>query len=182
MKKGIVLCGFMGAGKSKLGQLLSGMIGYRFEDLDEEIQKYESKTIAEIFSEVGETGFRSLEQHYLSQKIADANRVLSLGGGAMQSQSTVDAIKAKNLLVYLSPPFDEIIIRLMGSTKRPMLLKPDGSQKNVDELRSEIRTLMDKRTPFYEQAHITFRPDPEWSPMRSTTNLLQSIKSHEYEV
>ncbi|MCH8495532.1 MAG: hypothetical protein LAT57_07870, partial [Balneolales bacterium] len=34
----------MGAGKSKLGQLLSGMIGYRFEDLDEEIQKYESKT------------------------------------------------------------------------------------------------------------------------------------------
>lgn len=179
LAKAIVLCGFMGAGKSKLGQLLSGMLSLRFEDLDTEITKYEGASIPEIFSQKGEAYFREAEQRYLLNKVADSNRILSLGGGAMQVQPMVDLIKKHNLLVYIDPPFDEIISRVMGNTKRPLLLSADGTQKPEPQLRAELKAMLDRRLPYYQQAHIVFRPDPVWSPLRSATELKDRIQSYE---
>lgn len=169
----------MGAGKSKLGQLLAGMLSVRFEDLDAEIQKYEGLSISEIFEKYGEGYFRKVENHYLRQKLADSNRILSLGGGAMQNQEIVDAIKARNVLVYLEPPFDEIINRLQGNTKRPLLLLPDGTPKPVGQLRTELKAMLDVRLPYYLQAHLTFSPNPAWSPLRSATELKKRIEQYE---
>ena len=169
----------MGAGKSKLGQLLAGMLSMRFEDLDAEIVKYEDCSIPELFALKGEAYFREAESHHLSRKIADKNRILSLGGGAMQTQNVVDEIKRHNLLVYLEPPFDEIINRLKGNSKRPLLLLPDGTFKPEKQLRVELAKMLDVRLPFYQQAHLTFNPNPEWSPHRSATTLKQHILSYE---
>ena len=57
----ISLIGFMGCGKSSVGRRLSELLCCRFIDLDNVIEEREGRTIAEIFAEDGEAGFRNLE-------------------------------------------------------------------------------------------------------------------------
>ena len=57
----ISLIGFMGCGKSSVGRRISELLCCRFIDLDNVIEEREGRTIAEIFAEDGEAGFRNLE-------------------------------------------------------------------------------------------------------------------------
>jgi shikimate kinase len=175
---GIVLCGFMGAGKSKLGILLSGLIGYRFEDLDQDIQRYEGMSISQLFETVGESGFRKLEQHYLSQKLSDPCRVLSLGGGTLQSENIVIDVRRHNLLIFVDTPFDEILQRIAGNPKRPLVLDKNGDPKQKDALKQDLSGLYEMRRKLYLQSHIVFQPDPSWSPLISAINLKELIENH----
>ena len=56
----IVLLGYMGCGKTKVGKKLSKKIGAKFIDLDSEIEDYFSKSINQIFEECGEIRFRQI--------------------------------------------------------------------------------------------------------------------------
>lgn len=179
MHTSIILCGFMGAGKSKLGQLLAGMRSLRFEDLDDEIQKYEGMDIPEIFARKGESYFREAERNYLFAKAEDQNRVLSLGGGALNQQDIVDRVTSSNLLVFLDPPITEIMRRVQKNHRRPLLLNPDGTPKTEEQLRTTLEDMLKVRRPFYTQAHIQFQPDPDWSPLRSATELNALIDSYD---
>jgi shikimate kinase len=176
--KGVVLCGFMGAGKSKLGCLLSSMLGYRFEDLDQDIQRYEGKSIAQIFQDVGETGFRELEYHYLCQKIHDKGRVLSLGGGTLQNEKIVREVRSQNLLIFIDTPFDEILQRISGNTKRPLVLDENGLPKSVEILRKDLKQLFESRRNLYLLSDILYQPNPEWSPLVSAGNLKNIIDNY----
>ena len=63
----IILIGFMGTGKSTIGEYLSLEKQLSFIDLDVYIEIKENKTIPEIFEEVGEIGFRKIEYNYLTE-------------------------------------------------------------------------------------------------------------------
>ena len=58
--RNITLVGFMGPGKTTVGRILANKLGYRFIDVDEEIEREQGVTISHIFSELGEPYFRSL--------------------------------------------------------------------------------------------------------------------------
>ena len=53
-ERNIILCGFMGCGKSGIGRRLARLAGRSFVDMDEYIEKKAGKTIKEIFAEEGE--------------------------------------------------------------------------------------------------------------------------------
>ena len=55
----------MGAGKTTMGKSLAQVMGLEFIDLDNFIEARYSKTIKEIFAEVGEDGFRQIERRAL---------------------------------------------------------------------------------------------------------------------
>ena len=57
----------MGAGKTTLGRALSKILGFPFYDLDWYIETRMRKTIAQIFEERGEEGFRTIERNMLHQ-------------------------------------------------------------------------------------------------------------------
>ena len=66
-----------------------------FFDLDQEIEKGESKTVADIFKEQGESYFRNLEQEYAQRFFFSAkgkNLILSVGGG-FQLDSWKDRVR-----------------------------------------------------------------------------------------
>jgi shikimate kinase len=180
MNKGIVFCGFMGAGKSRIGWLTSGRLGYRFEDLDEIISKSEQTSIPDIFNKFGEKHFRELELKYLYQKVCDTDRILSLGGGTLQDQQVVDDIKKENTLVFIAPQFSEIVKRIQGNSKRPLVMNKDGSAKTYNELTDELLILYDKRLVFYEQSDIILRTEPSWDSFQSSNYLIQLLKQHGY--
>jgi shikimate kinase len=182
MNKGIVFCGFMGAGKSRIGWLTAGRLGFRFEDLDESITKSEKSSITEIFNKHGEKYFRELELKHLYEKINDTDRILSLGGGTLQTQQVVDDIKNENLLVFIAPPFNEILQRVKGNDKRPLVMNPDGSPKSFKELSSELADLYTKRLEYYEQADITLKTEPLWDSFQSTNNLIQLLGEYGYQI
>ena len=58
----LALVGFMGTGKSSVGQLVAAQLHFRFVDTDELIEARAGKTISAIFAEEGEAQFREYER------------------------------------------------------------------------------------------------------------------------
>lgn len=78
----IFLTGYMGAGKTTLGKAFARQMDIPFVDLDWYIEERFHKTVGELFTERGETGFRELERNMLHEVAEFENVVISTGGGA----------------------------------------------------------------------------------------------------
>ena len=76
--KRICLIGFMGSGKTAVGEALAKNIDVPWFDLDTYIQKQTSKSISQIFSESGEVYFRKLESLYLQEVLNEEEGVISI--------------------------------------------------------------------------------------------------------
>ena len=155
----IFLTGFMGSGKSTVGPILANTLGFEFIDLDAVLERQEKMKITDIFKNFGEARFREMERVAVHELGAGRRLVAALGGGTVVHQPTLDEIVRSGVLVYLqsTPPF--IYQRLRSKTNRPMLLQSDGSTMDNEQLLRHIETLLAKRAPFYEQAHITVSID-----------------------
>ncbi len=148
----------MGCGKSSVGRRLSELLGWRFMDLDELIERHECKTILEIFAKKGEGGFRTIEAKMLEMIInehsssTDGNLVLSLGGGTVMTPECARLIHEHTHCIYLRADVDTLVDRLAReSAVRPMLQSPSGStQHSAEALRKRITGLMALRSSTYE--------------------------------
>lgn len=142
------LVGFMGAGKTSVGQALSRILGLPFEDLDDRIQKREGKTIERIFRESGEAEFRKAETAALREllgELGSSARVVALGGGAFAQPGNAALIeKADVHSIFLDAPVEELLRRCEAETKeRPLRQDP-----------RQFRELYEKRRTAYMRAAI----------------------------
>lgn len=129
MKSKIFLCGFMGSGKTTVGQLLAKELGYAFADTDHMIMKNLSSTITDIFLRHGEAFFREQERQVIRQLILQPDPVVvALGGGAVIYQSNLDDVLNSGLLIYLQCDWPVIKERLKNTKERP-LFDPKTSEK-----------------------------------------------------
>ena len=92
-RKNIILCGFMGCGKSTVGALLAKKTGMSFIDMDSYIEKKEQKTISSIFEEHGEEYFRALEREAAKELAEKNGLVIAAGGGTLVYQANVDTLR-----------------------------------------------------------------------------------------
>lgn len=90
----------MGAGKTTVGREAAARLGRPFLDADEEIERGTGSTIAELF-EQGEGGFRSVEEEVVADLLAGEPAVVALGGGAVLSEGTREALRRRALTVLL---------------------------------------------------------------------------------
>ena len=117
----IVLCGFMGCGKSTVGRLIADRLKMRFVDTDELIEQTEGRRIKDIFAVDGESGFRDIE-HNICEKIAEAdNCVIAVGGGALTFKRNVALFKNRAVIVFLDVPYDIILRRIGHDENRPLM-------------------------------------------------------------
>lgn len=120
-KSNIVLCGFMGSGKTTIGRKLARALQCEFIDMDDYLEEREGKKISDIFAEVGEEGFRDIETR-CAHEIADkTDCVIALGGGAVLRAENVEQYKKNGLLIHLNTPFYRIVQNLSRDTSRPLL-------------------------------------------------------------
>ena len=82
-KKNIVLCGFMGSGKTAVGNQLSKLTSRNYVDIDQYIENKSGKTISEIFAESGEQYFRDLEYEAAKELSLKKGCIISAGGGTL---------------------------------------------------------------------------------------------------
>tara|TARA_B100001093_G_C26659829_1_gene941249 strand:- start:443 stop:979 length:537 start_codon:yes stop_codon:yes gene_type:complete len=151
MKSPIVLLGYMGSGKTKVGKKLSKKIGIKFYDLDQEIELFCSKSINQIFNEIGEIKFRELEQRILIKILnKDEFYILSLGGGTPCYFNNMELIsnKTKNTF-YINLDSKVLANRLfLRKTKRPLISSIDTEK----EMLSFVNKHLFERIHFYKKA------------------------------
>ena len=143
-KRNIVLCGFMGSGKTTIGRKLARLTGLEFVDADQYLEAQEGRKISDIFAAEGEAYFRDRESAVLRELAARDGIVLSLGGGAVLRQENVDAVRETGLLIHLDTPFYRIVKNLSYSNNRPLLAGPDKQ--------AETRRLYNARKAIYHHA------------------------------
>jgi shikimate kinase len=147
----VFLVGFMGAGKSAVGQHLAERHRRRFADLDRMIEEREGRTIIEIFQNSGEDAFRKLESNalrgLLAGQLPSAPEIVALGGGAYVREENARTIReAGGIVVFLDAPVEELLLRCRRDTQpheRPLLR---------DE--SVFRRLYEERKPHYYRANL----------------------------
>ena len=108
----IILCGFMGSGKTVVGTELAKITGRKFVDTDEMVEKKQGVAIKAIFATRGEEYFRDLEWEVCKEVAQMKDAVISTGGGAMTFQRNVDAVKNSGKIVFLDADFDVICKRI----------------------------------------------------------------------
>jgi len=126
---GIYLVGFMGSGKSTVGRALAEELGWRFADLDEDIEKREGESISQIFDARGEAAFRQAETAALRERVRLVERgqpwVIALGGGAFLSGENYEMVSNNGVSVWLDCPFSTVERRLGGYDHRPLARDPE---------------------------------------------------------
>ncbi len=144
-KTNIALIGFMGTGKTDVGQVLAKKLGKEFIELDLLIEQRAGKVIPEIFQEDGETVFRELEIEATREVSKARDSVIACGGGIVLNKINIDRLRESSRIVYLTASPGAILKRTStGKNERPLLDVPDPAPR--------IRELLKFRKPFYERA------------------------------
>ncbi|MCX7954370.1 MAG: shikimate kinase [Bacteroidales bacterium] len=145
------LIGFMGAGKTTLGQRVASFMNISFFDLDIYIENKYKQTISDIFESKGSEYFRQIEHMSLKEIISNYdNFLLSTGGGTPCFYNNLDLMLSVGKVVYLKTKPSEIYKRITANPeKRPFL-------KNVppNEWYNWIEKTMKEREFYYSKAHI----------------------------
>ena len=138
----------MGAGKTTVGKALSKAMGLQFYDLDWYIESRMRKTVAQIFAERGEEGFRLIERNMLHEVAEFEDVILSCGGGTPCFFDNMDYLDGQGETIYLKAD-PEVLYKhlLMGKIERPLL-----KNKTPEQLIDFIKEQLEKREPFYTKA------------------------------
>lgn len=139
----IVLCGFMGAGKTVVGKELAKVMGRRFVDTDELIEQKTGMSIPAIFAARGEDYFRELEFEACKEVAEMKNVVVSTGGGAMTIERNVKAVKEGSKVIFLDAAFDVICDRVGNGASRPLFKNRENAKKLFNERREKYLAAAD---------------------------------------
>ena len=141
----------MGAGKTTVGKSLAKELGVPFYDLDWYIESRMRKTVAQIFAEKGEEGFRKIEYNMLHEIAEFEDVIVSCGGGTPCFFANIDYMNQQGPVIYLKAEPEVLYKHLvMSKNDRPLL-----RGKSPEQLITFIREQLEKREPFYSKARYT---------------------------
>ena len=162
----LALIGFMGAGKTTVGQRLAQRRGLPFVDLDQQIADVAGRTIPEIFEQEGENGFRARERQALRAVLDGSEKVLAAGGGTVIDVDNRRRLRQSSFVVWLDIRLETARTRLRadGESLRPLI-----GQSGWEGL----ARLLDQRRPDYAAAsHLRLEADA-----RPPTDLARRIEA-----
>ena len=143
------IIGMMGAGKSKIGYIVSKILNINFYDIDNLIEKELNTSIKELFKSHGEAYFRRVEEAKIEIVINNAiskneKAIISIGGGAFDNQYSRELLLKNTKVIWLNVPTDILVKRIGDGSKRPMI------KGNVEKSITEI---LSKRVKYYSLSH-----------------------------
>lgn len=160
----VVLVGPPGSGKTTIGRKLARRLAADFADTDALIEAEQERTIPEIFAELGESHFRGVEERVIADALDNGSGVLSLGGGAVLSDRTRDALRGRRV-VHLTLGVAEGVRRSRGP-HRPLLATGNATAK--------YQRMLTERSPLYR--------DVAWRTVsterRSSGKVIREILGH----
>ena len=137
------LVGFMTAGKTTVARALARRLSWDALDLDDEIERAERRTVADIFASHGEPHFRRLERAALERVLPRRHVVVATGGGTFVDPANRAAIQADGCSIWLDVSFNDIVSRLPSDGRRPLAAN-----------RTQMEALFLARREAYQHAHV----------------------------
>jgi len=168
----LLLIGYRAVGKTAVARALAKKTGLEWIDADDEIERRAEKTIAEIFEQWGEPGFRELEAAVVRDLVAGEQPIISLGGGAIIREAAFNLVKNSGTVVWLRAQPETIQQRLSAdqlTRERRPSLTPRGPM-------AEITELLEQRTPVYEACADIIVDTDDASPESVVTEILRHWK------
>jgi len=170
-KRNIVLFGFMGTGKTRVGRAVAERLGMTYVDLDDLIEAREGATISEIFAGKGEHYFRRVEAEVAAEAARLERHVIATGGGVVLNEANIRALEQSGVGICLNAAAEEVYERVKGETHRPLLA--------VDDPPARIRQLLAYRAPFY--ARVSHQIDTTEQPADAVVEEVVAIWLRECE-
>ncbi len=148
----VVLCGFMGTGKTVVGRALARRLDVEFIDTDAAIEESEGLRVAEIFDKHGEARFRELEAETCRALDPGAGAVIATGGGMMTDPRNAVYLQSLGTTILLEASVDAIIARAGSAGDRPLLAT--GRTDGDDAMRGRVESLLKSRRGAYQQCEL----------------------------
>jgi shikimate kinase len=122
-EKNIILIGFMGVGKTTIGNVLAKKLYRDFIDVDQEIEKQRNMPVSQIFKTMGEKQFRQMEKEYIVNLCLNSKlKIVSLGGGAFLQEEIKNVCLSTSIVFFLDLEWKSWKDRLhMIMRNRPVL-------------------------------------------------------------
>jgi shikimate kinase len=144
----IVLIGMMGAGKSTVGAVLQRRTGIPCIDLDDVMEEKAGASIADIFTQKGESGFRDLESKILTDVPTSLRAIIVTGGGIVQRPENQAKLRQLGTIVWLDADPEILFARATENRLRPLLASAEDPKKTFVEL------LLNRRPIYQQLAHV----------------------------
>jgi shikimate kinase len=172
MKTNIALIGYMGTGKTIVGQALAEKLNMNLVEMDWFIEQEAGMSIPEIFSKEGEIGFREREIAAAKKIAGEKNCVIACGGGIVLNKINIDRLRESSVIVYLTASPATILKRVSGEAgQRPLL-------EVKDQLKT-IREMLKYRGPYYERAAEITVNTSRLTVNAVTENIIAGLKKYE---
>jgi shikimate kinase len=147
----IYLVGFMGSGKSTWGSVWADVQGWKFIDLDLEIERKYGMSVYQIFHTRGEHAFRIMEAEMLRATEKFRNAIIACGGGTPCFHQNMEWMNEKGYTVFLKASEDMLFGRLvLEKQQRPLIANIADH-----DLRQVISLKLKERAYFYHQSKWT---------------------------
>ncbi|WP_207940579.1 shikimate kinase [Enterococcus sp. DIV2402] len=163
----IVLIGFMGAGKTTVGNLLAEKLNSQQYDFDQLIVEKIGMSIADYFEQYGDVAFREIETTVLAEVDA-LDGILSTGGGIVLKAENRELLKKMANVVYLKADLTELIQRVTQDEEN---IRPLADSKTPQEIEAIYRP----RVPLYEESAQIIIETTGKTPQEIVTEILKQV-------
>lgn len=166
--KNISLIGFMGSGKSTVGEILAGKLRFIFIDLDRIIELSEEREIRDIFKRDGEKYFRESETKVTRKIYKNKKCVFACGGGIVKRKENMHIIKNNSIVIYLNITARSALDRLRDDKNRPLI--------DVENKKEVIEKMIKERDILYRKyADIVVNNDKN-DPEQTSNEIITRLK------
>ena len=155
----LVVVGATASGKTTVAYQLARLIGFGVLDLDQWIERKQSRSIEEIFVQNGEDTFRAMETEALGAIDGILNHIIIPGAGAVEREENLELMRRLGPTIWLATPMSEVVYRLLQRPeeldKRPMLAAAKDiadRQQRQAYLEERLGQLESRRLDRYRQS------------------------------
>ena len=169
----IYLIGPRGSGKTTVGRLLAGRLGWSFVDMDDVIESAAGRTIAEIFVTEGEAGFRDREAAALAELAHRPDHVIATGGGIVLRPESRLRLSESGYCAWLTAPAETLWDRIRADIATPARRPALTGLSPLDEIRHVLAT----REPLYRSVAHQSIPTDRQSPEAVVSAILAACST-----
>nr|WP_245746023.1 shikimate kinase [Evansella caseinilytica] len=145
--------GFMGVGKTTIGNLVAKKLYRDFIDIDQEIERKHKMPVTEIFKQIGEKAFRQMEKEVITELCQKKLKVISVGGGAFLQEEVREICLSSCIVFYLDLSW--------GSWKDRISLIVDSRPVLQGKSLEDMEKLFHERKAIYSTHHSKINTDKQ---------------------